>query len=123
VAIASWNWRLQLSLSAFPGLAMLVLSFIMHESPVYLASANANNGRAIDSYGSHAESNTTMSPDARGALPNDTSMNSLALDSESQHVAALKEVPAGWGELFSGPYLKYVAIGLILSASQQLTGQ
>jgi len=119
ISIPKLNYKLQLASSALPGLVLLVLSYIMHESPVYLASAAANNGRAI--VGQYE--NGSMSPSTSGALPNDTSMNSLALDSaESGHIAAQKEEAAGWGELFSRPNLKYVAIGLILSSSQQLTG-
>jgi SP family arabinose:H+ symporter-like MFS transporter len=118
VHVDEWNWRLQLALSAVPGLMMLVLSFIMHESPVYLQTL-ADKERLLDG-GSGG-----LSPVASAGLSDDTEFqNSAKLNNDGGVVAAADEKPKvlGMRDLFTRENIKYVAIALILSSSQQLTG-
>jgi Na+/melibiose symporter-like transporter len=106
VFIPEWKWRIQLALSALPGLAMVIVSFIMHESPVYLQSLNEKEG--LLSAGG-------MTPVASGSMSDDSELQRPDISSNSVE-------KQGWGALFSRPNLKYVAIAMILSSSQQLTG-
>jgi MFS family permease len=46
IHVDEWKWKLQLGLSAAPGLFMLAVAIVMHESPVYLARLSERQRRS-----------------------------------------------------------------------------
>ena len=112
IYIPDWKWKLQLTLSAAPGLFLWVLSYVMHENPVYIAKIEEAEAKASGVVG------------MAGAGSEHSQMISVTIDSASAVLALGNETPvkAGYRELFSGRNLNWVFIGLILSSSNQLTG-
>lgn len=116
VHIDEWKWRLQLAFSAIPGLALLILSFIMHESPAYLQSL-ADQERLVNyGVGGGAGAN------GNGHLAAVVASDELGRTTPSYSDASAPAEKQGWGVLFSRQNIKWVAVGLILSSSNQLTG-
>jgi len=116
VHITEWIWRVQLACSAAPGLALFLLSYIMHECPTFLKGL-ADRERLVDNGG--------LTPVASAALSDDAELNHSANGGalvSRDGVSVPVEAKAGMRELFKSENLKYVAIALILSSSQQLTG-
>lgn len=89
-----WAWKTQFAFSALPGLVLFILSFIMHESPVYLAALDEQSRGAL--YGTVEE----------------TKMDSVASENGDVPSPASAIVPAtvekeGWGVLFSMKNIKW----------------
>lgn len=109
---SEWAWKLQFAFSALPGLFLFLVSFIMHESPVYL-----------ESLGEHERLHHH---------PIDSSLETISADHGVLDAARASSSPAapgggsvrklGYKELFSLPNMKWVVVGLILAGSSQLTG-
>lgn len=109
IYLASWKWRLQLALVAAPGLMITVLSFIMHESPAYLASLADHEPLAT---GPESSKLSTMVPDHAD----------IVLESGDSAFPVESHEKLGWGDLFSRQHFRWIFVGLVLAAVNQLTG-
>ena len=96
VDLPAWNWHLQLGLCALPAVVLVVLSQLIPESTTFLTAQSS----AASPMNPTPEAESPSSPTSLSSQPH-----------KSQ-----------WGLLFSGAGWKWVAVGVILSAANQLTG-